>query len=470
MTRLVAWVRRVLLSRRRAVVIGGGAILVAIGLWRGAPVDSSLAWVVQTGTLTAQLTATGTLRPTQSVTYRSPLAGREAEITHLVPEGTRVRAGDLLVQLETADLTTEAAQTRREVRQTQTDLQIAEVEYLDAQAAVKTATEGEGALAVAEAKGRLQLAQRRVERLRDDLAQLKPLLNRGFITRNELGRVSDELERAEEEFAIAAKRRDVAVEITYPREAQRSTVLLAQRAAQVESVRARLQESQARLEVLLRQIAECRIVARRPGLVVYEEMASASPRRKIRTGDRVNSSQGLVTIPDVNQMLLESSVSEADVHRVKPGQPASIRLEAFPSLRLTGRVMRVGTLATASADRPGDEKRFDLVIGLDPFSADLRPEMTALAEVLVTVREGVLLVPVNAVFEDRGGFIVRVASGTRIAVRTVTLGESNDRFAEVLSGVSAGERVLLVPSSRVQAASGPGAQVSGERSDGLQPR
>ena len=89
-------------------------------------------------------------------------------------------------------------------------------------------------------------------------------------------------------------------------------------------------------------------------------------------------------------MLLEASVSEAEVHRVRPGQTAAVRIEAFPDLRLTGKVTRVGTLARASADRPLDDKRFDLIVELDATTAELRPEMTARADILVGTRSDVL--------------------------------------------------------------------------------
>ena len=60
-----------------------------------------------------------------------------------------------------------------------------------------------------------------------------------------------------------------------------------------------------------------------------------------------------------------------------------VELEAFPDLTLTGSVTRVGTLASASPARPFDDKRFDLIITLDPANAELRPEMSIRADVIV---------------------------------------------------------------------------------------
>src|SRR5207249_2877880 len=155
---------------------------------------------------------------------------------------------------------------------------------------------------------------------------------------------------------------------------------------------------------------DCTLYARHTGLVVYEEYLSANPRRKIRIGDRVTASHGLITIPEVNRMQVEASASEADVHRIHPGQLATIRLEAFPDLHLTGTITRVGSLARATADRPFEEKRFEFVVAVDRTEAELRPEMTARVDVLLGERHDALLVPVNAVFDRQGMLVCHVVS------------------------------------------------------------
>ena len=114
------------------------------------------------GSLTAQLTTSGILRPSQSITYRSPLAGREVEIIELVPEGTRVNEGDLILRLDTTELQRDLERGRQEVRQSELDLQVADIERQESEAAVKSVSEGEGALSVEEARTRLQLAQKKV--------------------------------------------------------------------------------------------------------------------------------------------------------------------------------------------------------------------------------------------------------------------------------------------------------------------
>jgi HlyD family secretion protein len=429
---------------------------VTIAFWGRSAAEPALVAAIRRGTLTATLTTSGTLKPIQSITYRSPLAGRETEIVELVGEGTRVREGDLLVRFDTTDLERDIARAKQEVAQARMDLVVAEIERKEAEAAVKGVAEGEGALAVEEAKTRLQLAEKKVDRLREEHDQLKPLLDNGFITREELKKTVDELEQAEEDLALAKKRADVVIGLNHPRDTQHAALQLAQRESQLENTRIRALEADARLQLLLAQLEHCRVVARRPGLVVYEEFLNANPRRKVRVGDRVSASQGVITIPEVNRMLLEASVSEAEVHRVHAGQAASIRVEAFPGEMVSGTVSRVGTLARASADRPFDEKRFDLIIDVAPTDLELRPEMTARGDITVGTRANVLLAPVNAVFDDKGVTVVHVRRGGAVETRAVRVGEGNDTAAEILSGVAEGDELLLTaPAAPVTAGGSP---------------
>jgi len=145
----------------------------------------------------------------------------------------------------------------------------------------------------------------------------------------------------------------------------------------------------------------------------------------------------------VSRMLVEASIGEAEVHRVRTGQTAEVRVEAFPDLKLTGKVTRVGALASASAARPFDDKRFDLVITLDPTTAELRPEMTIRADVIVGSRKDVLLLPVTALFNKDGRHVVYLATVSGSETRPVEIGALNDRVAEIVSGLREGDRVAL---------------------------
>jgi HlyD family secretion protein len=429
------------------VVFGIGALAwIPRGLSEA--IDERLVASVQRQSLNVQLTTSGKLVAAESFTYRSPVPGREVEIAMLAPEGTRVKAGDLLIQLDATELQQDVDRLRQELRQAKLDLQLAHGKRQDAEAAIKAVSEGEGALSVEEAQRKLQSAIKRTERLRQDYRQLAPLLERGFITRDELARTETDLEQAEEELAFSRKRAEVVERLIQPREKQRAELQLAQVNAQLEDVVGRVQQAESRLANAEALVNGSSLHAKGPGLVVYEQFLNASPRRKVRVGDRVSASQGLVTIPDLDHMMVESSVSEADVHLMRHGQSATVRLEAFPDLRLQGRVVRIGTLAGASGDAPLADKRFDLTIELDRSTEELRPDMTARVDIFVGRREQVLAVPTTAVFERQGRFVAYVLTSRGIEQRTVHIGESDGHFVEVTAGLEADERVRLTEPER----------------------
>jgi len=279
--------------------------LVAAVLWVRAGADDGMVAEVTRGELTARLTSSGTLKPMQSITYRSPIPGRDVEIRDLAPEGSRVKAGDVLVRLDTTDLEVELARVRQEHRQAQIDLQVAEGEWDEANAEVKAVTEGEGALTVEEARSTLQRAQKKAERLRQEYEKLRPLLEKGFITREELARTEDGLEEAEEELLLARRRTDVVVQLSHPREQKRAALAVAQKASQLSHVRTRVAETELRLNLLANMIDGCIIRSQRH--------------------DRPLHVQSRILAPPSKAQYLESHKYDAEVQLTK----AAVRLEAL---------------------------------------------------------------------------------------------------------------------------------------------
>src|SRR5262245_991697 len=319
---LAAWLRR--RPRVSAGVLAGVLFLTTTAFLSRSQVDPALTAAVRRGDLRVSLQASGALKPAQSLTYRSPLSGREAEIVFMVPEGTRVNEGDLLARIDTTDVKRELERAVQEQRQAELDVQIAEVEKEGSAGAIDSLTEGEGALGVEESQSNLRRAERKVERLREEHKTLEPLLEKGFITRDELARAAAELEQAEADLQLLRRKSEILIDRTRPRETQRARLQLAQRQGQAQAARARQAEPAARVKSLRETLENCSLYARAAGLVVHEEYLAATPRRKLRVGDRVTASQGIVTIPEVSRMTVEASVPEAEVHRLRAGQTAAV--------------------------------------------------------------------------------------------------------------------------------------------------
>jgi HlyD family secretion protein len=95
-------------------------------------------------------------------------------------------------------------------------------------------------------------------------------------------------------------------------------------------------------------------------------------------------------------------------------------------------------------------------VELDSTPEDLRPEMSARADIVVGTRSDALLLPINAVFEERGAFVAHVVRPSGIETRPVDVGESSDVQVEIVAGLGEGDRVLLTePGHTAAAVAGP---------------
>ena len=398
---------------------------------------------VAQGPMTVRLIESGTLRPSRSVTYRSPLEGREVEVTFLAPEGLQVQQGDLVARLDPTPLTRELERTEQALAQARLELRVIDDQLGEMHAAVRATEDGDDSIDVEESAMALKLAERQLERARREVTELTPLLASGYITRDELDRAVLDAEQREATARLAARRLDTLRNQVQPQSRQKAQLQAAQQAARQQFAAGRLRDLDEQVTALREAIEGCAIYADAAGLVVYEENLSASPRRRVRLGDRVTPSQGLITIPEIDRMVVETSVREVDVHQVSVGLPVGIRLDAFPAQVLDGTVELVGTLARSALDRPYDDKRYEVRVTVPASPLPLRPDMTARVEIRIAELKRATLLPVTAVFERDGHKVAHVVRPGGVETRRLELGLFDGSHFEVRGGVAPGDRVRL---------------------------
>ncbi|HOL21946.1 MAG TPA: efflux RND transporter periplasmic adaptor subunit, partial [bacterium] len=201
------------------------------------------------------------------------------------------------------------------------------------------------------------------------------------------------------------------------------------------------------MEDVEKQIEKCTIRATRPGFVTYatsdRPWATSSP---IQPGTSVRQYQELLNLPDFDTMGVEIKVHESSIKNIRVGLPAQIRIDAFPDVALTGKVVKISVMpdTTLKFLNP-DINVYVTRIALDKSMNFLKPGMSAKAEVFIKELENVLVIPVNAVFFKAGEPYCTVYKDGNITDRKITLGESSETMVEVKSGLSEGEKVVIRP-------------------------
>jgi multidrug efflux pump subunit AcrA (membrane-fusion protein) len=150
------------------------------------------------------------------------------------------------------------------------------------------------------------------------------------------------------------------------------------------------------------------------------------------------SSSAPVVISDNSVLIATVAVNEVDIADVKKGQEATVTFDAASGLAIPATVRWVSPTSATS----GSVRTYDVELELAEQSAQLRPGMTASADIATLKVDGALLVPKTAVRVDGTTKFVTVVNPNGIQEkRTVTTGRSDDLNVQILSGLKAGEKV-----------------------------
>lgn len=184
----------------------------------------------------------------------------------------------------------------------------------------------------------------------------------------------------------------------------------------------------------------------------------------VERGGAVSANQRLFEIAEDALLVVRVRVSELDVVHLEEGRAVSVRLDAYPDARLSGRVRRI----FPSADAASRLVPVEIALAPAPRGVEVRPGFLARVEFTVERRTGALAVPAAAVgVSDRGPFVYLVEADTLVR-RGVETGITASGWVEIRDGLAAGERVVTSGHSNLR----PGAQVrvQDEGAPGRDPR
>jgi multidrug efflux pump subunit AcrA (membrane-fusion protein) len=162
--------------------------------------------------------------------------------------------------------------------------------------------------------------------------------------------------------------------------------------------------------------------------------AGASSSSQTSASGSGGSSSSFAVLSDLESMQLVVGLSESEIGQVHTGQIATVTIEALSGRKVAAHVAKVAQLATSSSGAAS----YDVTFQLDQQTPGLKIGMSATAEVVVKQAEGVN-VTTSAI---KGGSVTVIRGGKQVT-QPVTTGLAGDSTTIVLSGLKAGEKVLL---------------------------
>lgn len=421
----------------------------------------------------------GTLESQQAIEINCEMDQWENKIIFILPEGTVVKKGQVVVRFDSSRLEESITDYQQRVADYRSQVQVAKEELIvqkkDNETAIREAEQaldfakidrdkylnGDFKINLSDIDGSISEQKATKDKTERDLDNTRILYEKGFVG-------LETLRAREQEMRSVTLRHD--------RDVQKRIMLLTYDHPKLKKeYRSKVRENEYKLKTAI-ALAESRIAQKKQAVAGREndlklredrlkELQSKMDKaivkapasgtlayahghwgreNQIREGGVVYEGQTIMKLPNMRKMQVEVGIHESLVSKVKPKQPAAIRIDSYPGIPFLGSVKSVAPLAESGYGI--SVKNYKTVITIDDFPEDvaLKPGMTAQVELLIGYYPDVVVVPVQSVASHNDKKYVYLKSEDGEFKRTeIEAGRSNISFLEATDGLTEGDEVAL---------------------------
>lgn len=388
-----------------------------------APDNKSVATaLVSLDHVSSNITLIGQLAPLDQKVLISPCSGKVIEKCFL--DGQMVKAGDLLMKIDTTELQTRIRQARSTA--------------IRAQKTVEDLSGWEKGVQVSQARMNHARQKSALASLKRKVEEAELMFKKGIIP-------GIELEAAKEAY----ENQKINVRMT----SDEIDNLIAQGGpGQRKIANMELENARVELAELEDQLARATVTAPVDGIVLLPETGNQRQQnlKSIEVGATVQNGEALVVIGDLSGLTVHSKVDEVNISKLSIGLPVQITGDAFPGVVLDGWISAISCQAVGAADARtsgGGAPSFDATVTIDQLTPDqsmaIRVGMTATLKVVVYENPNALIVPISAVDSNFGNHQVFLKSGNLFSPVPVTVGVTTLEKVEILSGLAEKDEIAL---------------------------
>jgi RND family efflux transporter MFP subunit len=371
--------------------------------------EASLTAPVKQGDFKVIVMSTGELRARKFVQVTGPAAAQsvnvyQTKIASIVPEGSLVKAGDVIAELDKQPVATRLADVTLNLQKAQADFTSAQLDST------------------------LNLAQSR-----EDVRTAEYVLEEKKILKEQAKYEAPTIRRQAEIDYEKAQR-------AWEQSKRNLSTKTKQAIAKMSSVGADLGRQQNQLRNITDVMASFTVRAPTSGMVIY--VREWNGKKKGVGSPWTAWDPTVATLPDLTQMESQTYINEVDVRKIAVGQKVKISLDADPTKKLEGTVTQIANVGEQKPNQ--DSKVFEVKIEIATPDTTLRPGMTTANEILTASIPNVLSVPLEAVVNEAGYQYVFKKAGSRVVKQMIEAGTMNDNEIIVRKGLARDDVVLLV--------------------------
>lgn len=350
----------------------------------------------------------GDVKAMKSVTIAAPPDIGSLQIVKIVADGAEVKQGDVVVEFD-------ASKTRQDLDQDRSAVKSADAQIEQARAEGKL-TEEEDTTAVMKARYDVEAAKLDASK----------------------SEIVSKIEGAEAQLKVQDAQqalRQVEEKLKSDQAKNKAT------ADGYRNASAKARFDQDRAERALNSMA---VKAPSAGTVSLVSVWHDGSERPFKAGERVWSGAPIAELPDASSLRIAAHVDETERGRIASAQAVTLQLDAINDRQFTGKIERIGTIATMdfSAGWPFP-RNFNLYIVIDQVDPRFRPGMTAQITVIVDRIPNAISIPVQASFMKSGHTVVYVWDGSKFRERTIQVERRSRDRALISSGLAPGDRIAL---------------------------
>lgn len=368
-------------------------------------------------------------------------------ILRIVPEGTAVKQGDFLVELDSSAFKEErtaqqilvntAAALVVESRNVYETALIAKEEYLDGTYVQERQT----------IESEVFVAEENLNRSKEYYEYSKRLAAKGYVNQLQLDADKFAVEKTLKEQEAANTKLKVLDEYTKAKMLKQleSDIVIAK--AKWESDKNSHELEVEKLAEIDLQVSRCTINSPKDGIVTYAHNRQnwGGDEFIVKEGAVIRERQAIIRLPDPSSMRVALNVNESLIQYIQSAMPATISPIGSGGRKLKGSVTSINQYAEPSGWRKANVKEYKALVSIDEPAPDLRSGMTASVTIHCQSIPDSIQAPVQSVFAHGGKYYAFVYSNGAWEARPIECGPTNDKVFVVEKGLEVGDRIAMNP-------------------------
>jgi HlyD family secretion protein len=381
------------------------------------------------------------------VKSQSSGSGGGTPILWVIEEGTYVKQGDKLVELDAAALENQLKTQRIAVSSAQAMVISSEAAVRTAEIALQEYLEGTFMSERKAILSEIDVAQQGLLNSELKLASAERLAAKGMYNKRQVQAEGFSVSNAKNVLESAKARLGILERLTKEKFKVQFESDIEAAKAKLESDASVLAEEEDKLREIQDQIAKCIILSPADGVVVHANQYSSrggGAEFVVEEGAMVRERQTIIKLPDPTKMQVKASINEQNITLIAEGMAAKIKVNAVDGDMLA-RIKRVNKYPEPGSFFSSSVKKYSTFVEILSPSNAIRTGMTAEVRIFVKQIPDALQIPVHGIYEYKGHHFCLRKAGEGWETAQIKIGATNDKMVTIDEGLNEGDVVALNP-------------------------